>query len=354
MENNDNAYSSLGDQAKKIDIALHYVGGDMDKAKKMVANSYLDAIAVKGKFSSSSLYGVFLLFFNKVYNTLEHALFAVSPDYQIESINNREDWKIFEKEIMNARNSSAASRVNNDFADKFHKGFTIAFSRDLAKLIDKNDSTQIIYVFQRFMQESTELKRIEVDIELQKISSLQMELESISSKKINLKKKSEQSEDDAATKIAPESGDPEVGINGVKLILPAALVLSPIKGKHISLITAGDKIMVSIVEHSSQAIEIAKAFNAYNEEQKRIDPLPARVKSAVYVDGVGYKIFAIIAKGIIAKILEEEGNIKVALDPAFQATLEPEETKNSSSLPMIIGLVTAIVLMLIFVVLVLL
>ncbi len=351
MENNDNAYSSLGDQAKKIDIALHYVGGDMEKAKKMVANSYQDVIAIKGKFSSSSLYGVFLLFFNKVYNSLEHALFAVSPDYQIESLNHRDDWRMFEKEIVNARNSSASSRVNNDFADKFHKGFTIVFSRELSRLMDKNDTTQILYVFQRFMQDSVELKRIEVDLEFQKTSSLQVELESTTSKKISLKKKPEQVEDGTGDKIAPETRDPEVGVNGVKLILTGALVLSPIKGKHISLIVPGDKIMISIVDQNPQAIEIAKAFNAYDEEQKHISPIPARVKSSVYIDGVGYKIFAIIAKGILVRVMEEEGNIKVALDPAFQSVIEPEETKNSSTLPMIIGLVTAIVLLLIFVVL---
>lgn len=354
MDNNDNAYSSLGDQAKKIDIALHYVSGDMEKAKKMVANSYQDMVAMKGKFSSSSLYGSFLLFFNKYYGTLEHALFVVSPDYQLESMNNREDWKIFEKEIMTVRNAGSASRVNNDFSDKFQKGFTLTFGKEIGRLIDKNDTTQIMYLFQRFMQESTELKRIEVDIELQKTSSLQMELDSVTSKKITLKKKDEDEAKNSSGSLPSESDEPQVGINGVKLILSGALVLSPIKGKHISLINSGDKIMISIIDSAPQAVEIAKAFNAYDAEQKRIDPLPGRVKSVNYVDGVGYKIFAIIAKGIIAKIVEEEGNIKVALDPAYQSSIEPDEAKSSSALPMIIGLVTAILLLLLFVVLVLL
>lgn len=355
MENLDNAIHSLSDQTRKYDIAMYYTNGDKEKSKRMVTNSYSDMVAIKSKFSSSSLYGAFILFFNFAMQRMDHAVFVVSPDYQLQSLNSREDWKIFEKEIMNSRTSSASSRVNDDFADKFKKGFVMSLCKEFATYIKNNDITQVIHLLQRFLQESSELKRIEVSVDLQKISSLQMELDSITSSKIDAKLKAKKRMEEAQAARSQDSGEetnePAVGKDGVRMILKSTVVLSPIKGKYISKVIPGDKIMVSMVDKSPQVVEIAKAFNAYSPDEKRVNPVPARVKSIEYIDGIGYKIYAVIAKGIIAQIIEEESNIKIGMDPSNPVYTAEEETNSSgATVPIIIGLIVAIVLLVGFVV----
>jgi hypothetical protein len=111
-----------------------------------------------------------------------------------------------------------------------------------------------------------------------------------------------------------------------------------------------------MIETTNQTIQIARAFKAYDEENKKVNPVPGRVISIKYIDGMGYKIYAIIAKGVLANIIEEETNIKVGLDPAIAAaamTAQQQKAENSKmSLPVIIGLAAVIIAMLIVVVLI--
>jgi len=114
----------------------------------------------------------------------------------------------------------------------------------------------------------------------------------------------------------------------------------------------GDRVLVSMVEVNDQSRAIAKAFKAYNEVEKKILPVPARIKSMKYIDGTGYKIYVVIAKGIVGQIIEEEKNIKVAMDPA--AMFQPEEDSNAKGtnpgLVMIIVLVAVILSLIFFIV----
>ena len=61
------AASNFAETTKKMQIALYYTYGDQDKARKMLSDSYKDLVIFKGKFSSASVYGAFLIFVNKIY-----------------------------------------------------------------------------------------------------------------------------------------------------------------------------------------------------------------------------------------------------------------------------------------------
>ena len=61
-ENLDAAMSSLSEQNKKLDIAMHYTHGDADKAKEMVSGHYKDVFVLKVKFTSTTSSGAFLFF----------------------------------------------------------------------------------------------------------------------------------------------------------------------------------------------------------------------------------------------------------------------------------------------------
>ena len=103
--------------------------------------------------------------------------------------------------------------------------------------------------------------------------------------------------------------------------------------------------MISIIDKTPKAIELAKAFKAYDEEGN-MKPIPGRIVSLKKDDYLN--IIAIVAKGIYMKIIEEEENIKVAMDPTYynqSKATEDEESKGFSK-------TFIIILTLIFVILV--
>ena len=337
--------ANLADQVKKIDIALYYVGNDMVKAKQMAAGSYKDAVAMKGVFSSSSLYGNFLIFFNKTYNRIIDSLFVISPDYTINSVNNHQDWRTFEKDMLAARQKSENARASSDIKDKVERSFTGSLCVELGRLLERNDEVQAQHIVQKILTESTGFKRVELKLLFQETSSLDIELDSQSSRKMDSKAAAQ--ENKAAEKVSAETplDEPQIGKDGVKLIIKGALNLSPIKGKHISSIVQGDKVMITLLEENNQTIQIAQAFKSYDAEKKKIMPLPARITTIKFIDGVGYKIFALIAKGVYTVVIEEETNIKVALDPIYAAALGEKTEKSEGKgigLPAIISLVAVL------------
>ena len=347
----DNAINSLSEQAKWINICLYYTSNDIDKAKKMVANSYQDMYIIKGRFSSSSMYGAFIIFFNFVYFRLVDSSYVITPDYAISSLNTAQDWRSFEKEIVEARKNITDHRFATDFKDKIDKAFSISFGKEIVKLVEKNDYIQLNHLFQKFIQETSGLQRIEISVDLQKTTSLDMELNSSTTRKLDekiLAESNKQKSEDAAAAAKKPADDPDaepaVGKNGVKLIVKGTLILSPIKGKPISNLQSGDRVMVTLIEPGEQTVQIVRAFKAYDEEKKQVKPIPARIVK-VYDQGEGgYKIYAVIAKGILTQIIEEESNIKVALDPAYLATVRTEEPEKSggNTIIMIVALIIII------------
>ena len=350
-DNLDSAVSSLSEQTKKINIAMHYTGNDMEKAKQMVAGSYKDVIALKVKFTSSSQYGAFLVFLNTTSFRFIDSFFVVSNDYLIANIDNMQDWKNFEKDISAARANLTDFRLVTDLKDKIDKSFNSAICTSVIKLYEK-DTIQLSHIMQKMIQESTGLQRVDVSFEISKISSLEMETDSTTTRKIDaLAAESDKPKVEQKAAVGKnEDDDPAPGANGIRAIIRARLILAPIKGKHIADLKISDRVMVSLVEMNDQSKSVARAFNAYNEEEGRFLPIPGRVKSIRYIDGTGYKIFVVIAKGILGQIIEEEKNIKVMMDPASALEQKEEPGANKSSLAMIIALFAVIIILVGFIV----
>ena len=343
-ENLDSAVNSLSEQTKKINIALFYTGNDMEKAKQMVAGSFKDVVALKMKFTSSSLYGAMIFFINSIQFRFIDSFLVVSNDYLIANIDNMQDWKTFEKDIASARANLIDFRLIIEIKDKLDRGFSSAVLTTVAKLIEKNDTIQLSNTIKKFVQESAGLQRVDISMEYQRISSLEMEVDSVSTRKIDSKVVSGESKEAAVepfSKNPDDADDVKEGSNGIRAIIRSSLILSPVKGKHISELKMGDRVLISMVETNDQSRAIAKAFKAYDEEEKKILPVPARVKSIKFVDGIGFKIYVVIAKGIVGQIIEEEKNIKIAMDPA--AMFESEESVRAKGVKPGIGMIVVLV-----------
>jgi hypothetical protein len=342
--NLQSAVDSLSEQTRKLEIAKYYTHGSFENAKKMVSGSYKDLYAIKAKFSSASVYGAFLVFFNTVYQQLTDYYGIVSHEFTVDDIKTTADWKIFEQEIdKNLKLKLHDDVLGNHLKEEIHNAFTIQFGQDLKKLLDSSDEIGVNHLFQKVTQDKLGFSNVKISVDFNQLSSLDMELNSISSKKIQPGElqDEDQSGEESVDDIEKMEGeeDPLDGKN-VKLILEGSLILAPIKGKEISSLARGDRIKIKIVDKNPKGIALAKAFNAY--EEGKMLPITGRIVSIKSVPAGGYKIFAIVAKGIFIKIEEEEEQIKVAMD---DLTAKPADNGASEgfqlSPPVIIILVIA-------------
>jgi hypothetical protein len=309
---------TLQDQAEKINVALYYVNGDMEKARQMVAGTFTDLYALKGRFVSSSLNGAFLLFFNKHYNKLSSAVTAVMPSYFGKEIQTAADWKVFEKDLLKISSGSERDEhLGTLVKNKLYESFNSTFSTELSRFLESKNTIALERVFQKLIQFILNLQRIDIKVDYQQISSLEMELYSSSSPKVDKAVLDRMAKSDDAPAKETDHKDPiRQGMEGVKLVLKASLILAPVKGKDIALLQPGDRVKVAITENNPKAVTIAQALDAYKDGV--FSPLTARIKHIEARPNAGYAIYAIIAKGIYVKIMEEEANIKVAMDAAYE------------------------------------
>jgi hypothetical protein len=334
----DTAATNLSEQTKKFQIALYYTYGDEEKAKQMVNGSYLDLYVIKGKFSSSSVYGAFILFINIPYLKLMHSYSIYSKSFEVSDIKTNQDWRNFEKDLINySKKSGFDEGMTSKIKDAISKALTIQEITKFSKLIENDDGIAINHNFQKFISDVTGFQNVELSVDYDKISSIAMEVNSATSIKIRSAELTKDKKAEEEVKV--EKIDDPLDGKEIKLMVNGAMILSPIKGKDISTLALGDRIMISVIDRNPKAIDLLKAFNAYDEEGNT-KPIPGRIVSIKH-DSV-YKIFAIVAKGIYVKIVEEEDFIKVSMDPAFYNSKEAEEevnTKKNKMTMIVLGIV---------------
>ncbi|MCP4133472.1 MAG: hypothetical protein GY754_21060 [bacterium] len=356
-DNLDSAANSLAEQTKKIDFALFYTHGDMDKAKEMVAGSYKDVFAIKANISTSSIYGAFLLFFNHNFCASPHVLAIISTSFKVGDLKTTVPWRQYEMEIADlVKEGDHDAVLGKQLQEGLTSYFSIQFdeehaANELQSLLQRGDDIGVGHLFQRFIESKIGFQNVSVSVDSDEISSIDMEFLSKTSEKVNPRdlpsQKAKDEEKKKMKKIEKMEGEGEeeedpLDSKTVKLILMGSLILSPIRGKDISKIIAGDKVKIKIVDENPKAISVAKAFDAYDDGE--IGPIGGRVISIKMRGDGGYSIVVIIAKGIFVKIEEDEGNIKVLMDTA--SSVKPEkETASTVSVPFLILLVVIFVIL---------
>lgn len=344
----ESAASSFSEQSRKLQIAMYYTYGDDEKSKKMLSGAYLDMYVVKGRFSSSSVYGAFLLFFNTAYMKLMHTFTIVSRSYETSEVKTSKDWRNFEKEIFEiSKTGEYDEGFTGELKEYFNKGLNIKELTKMQKLMEQDDAIAVNHEFQRFLTDGTGYQNIEVSIDYEKISSLAMEIHSVTSIKVSPTDLAKGHTKAKAPEVKIEKVDDPLEGKEVKLVLNGALILSPIKGKDISGLVEGDRIKISLVDNNPKAVEVAKAFNAYDDENGKFKPITGRIISKKH-EGM-YTFFAIVARGIYVKIVEEEDNIKVAMDPSYYSNAKADDPVEGSknSLSLIISGVVFIILIIV-------
>jgi len=325
----DTAATNFSEQSKKHQIALYYTMGDQEKAKKMVTGGYSDLYVIKCVFSSSSVYGGFIAFISPVYLKAVSGYIIITRSFDLVDVKTTKDWRAFERQLVEAAKKGEHDEVfSSQVRDGLIKALTLQEISNLSKLLDQDNGIAINRYMQKFIANVAGLQNMALTADYEKISSLSMELHSITSVKITPEELVKGQCKEPTPDITVEKTDDALAGKEIKLILNGALILSPIKGKEISTLAVGDRIMISLVDKNPKSIDVAKAFNAYDSE-KGIRPIPGRIVS-IKLDEY-YTIYAIVAKGIYIKIVEEETLIKVSMDPAHYQSAETGGDEKSAS-----------------------
>ena len=313
-------FDSLGEQAKLIEKCIKYTKGDIDKAKEMVSGKYLDNIIVKGKFlvEEKGSSGMFLAFFNYIDEYIACVVSSLSSrDVIFEKVRVFDDWKTllgdlksYEKgeDIIDSQNFTyflIESFIGYDVFPDVHEHSL----DDLSKTV--ND----------IISESFNVDKVQCQIEFENTNSLEMELAGL---KIDFPG-GEGEEESGEGAIAEEDDRITQIEKDASYVIEGKAILSPVKGRNLSDLVIGDKIKVDLPGGDMVSEKILNLMNAHDEDGQRM-PVKGRLKAKIPMEKGGYIIYTVVAKRVLAKIIEEE-NVKVMIDGPVQEELKKSDKK---------------------------
>lgn len=321
------------DQMQRINFALNYTDGDMDKARLMVAGQYNDVRILKCKFSvvGADTFGVMLLFLNFINSyTPALQLVLISEQEQYDKMKTVDNWKIFFKTFQELKGSENMIESNDLLAHIYssvdgYDLYSFAINKDIEGL-----SETLSEITAKFYN----LDSIEYQIDLEDTSSLAM-----SENKIPFIDK-QSSEEEAETEEV-EDNRPQVE-KDADFIIEAECIVSPIKGKYVNEIRPGDLIKMSLVSKSGISRKVAVALNSITDEGEFL-PIKGRVKEIVPMEKGGHTIYCQVAKGVLAKIIEEE-NVKIALATPKRPVEEPTKKQSSANMTLYIVMLFGLII----------
>ncbi len=323
---------ALDEQARLFNIAIKHTGGDMEKARLMVTGQYDDVTVIKGKFSlpSTGAYGIFLIFLNIATRRLASVNSLVLPDSAYTDRARLYDhWKLFNADFRSAVRSSGENSTGS-----------FEFSNHLADSLEGYDIYETVYawdldaasdIIAEIVEKYYRAETPQCQIEMEKTSSLALELEGVQI----------EGADDARQGAAPGVDNRFAEIERqAQYIVPGKVIVSPVRGKYINDVRPGENIRVLLTAKDTISVKVAKLLNAYTEEAE-ILPIKGRVKEKVSQGKFGYIIYALVAKNVMAKIIEEE-NVKIEMDAA---TLEEPVDRGESRLVLYLTLLLGLVVL---------
>ena len=340
----ENAAESLSDYTKKLEIAMFFTNGDEDRAKQMIAGNLQDICVIKGRFTSTQSFGAFIAFFNRYYLTLNSVYPVISESFNLKELKTNDDWRIFEKDLMDFMGSQSHDDVlSRQLKSVFLSSFTVNFASELKKLLDGMSEVDINRVFQLMVQDRMGLQGVSMMVDTEFLSSLEMETESVTSRKMMDYQLRKDDKGSAEIDIQIDTDNDREALKGkeVKLLLRGSLILAPISGRDIGLLVVGDRLKVKIVDRHPRAVQVAKAFNAYTEEG--IQPITGRIVFLRRRADSGYTIFVAVAKGIYVKVEEMEESIKVAIDTTYMDAPVPSDSMSKITMGIIAVLAVLLV-----------
>lgn len=318
-------------------------------------------VYIKTRFKSSarSLYGLILLSFNPTGNIESYHVIAstFSELYQIDLDAN---WNEYENNIVQTKwGGKYNQNVTRDLQMQIESLIEDSFQRthlfDASSDYDYGTVEQIMFdSVKRIIQD----KNLKLEIAIQEVTEAEI---------AEVKEKREQ---DRLLKYAKT--DNKISLDSFQLdegsvLLSATMMLSPVKGKQLSEIRLGDRIMVKLDPTTTNGQHYIDHYNLRDETVIR--PIPAQVidiKAPSKNDPM--QLLLMIEQGVYCKCTEEERQVKLRMfDPVTDrpvhelkrnirlrqqiVTSTPAQYSESSNLTVILSVALALLLLVLIAVL---
>ncbi|MFH0977278.1 MAG: hypothetical protein V1874_15975 [Spirochaetota bacterium] len=316
----------------------------------MVSGLYNDVKIIKGKFDlSSKTNGIFIIFLNLPNNYVMHINSIIfQNENSLLKASIFDSWKTFWSDLIGFEEKDGDNLVSSI---EFIKYVTGAFDNDdiyshlgsdnLEKLTEMiNGIIAKFYLDSRVncklsIDSSNSLTLVQADIPLEEPGN--------ADNKDNIDKL----DTELSKKIAEIESKAEHVLNG-------RIIISPIKGKHISDVKIGEKIKILLTGNDKINKQVAKSLKALSEENE-ILPINMRITEKFPMEKKGYYIYGLIAKNILVRIIEEE-DVKIETDTIqkIAKSAKTEKTNSDNKTILYIVLLTGIlliILILIFIIL---
>ncbi len=307
--------NNIGEKAKRIEIALKYTNGDMDKAKLMASGGLFDVTVIKGKFivGDQDRSGFFLAYFNIVGEYIASIKSVVVSNNSIFTrIRIFDEWRSHYKNILGYQKGEDildSEKLNSDLLGSFIK-------EDVFPDVQKENLDYLSSAIPEMIKASFASSDIKCQLDLEQTSSLDLVLAGIEIMVPTPEgDQQDESQEPAAAEGKPLPDNPfdrklaEIEAKA-QFVVEGLCVLSPVKGKLIAEIVTGERIFVVLPAKDSVSQRILDAYKARNSEGNPL-PVVGRVMEKIPNENTkGYILYVLVAKGIYAKIVEEE-NMKI-------------------------------------------
>lgn len=321
----DKQYDSLSNQTQLINRALQYTNGNLEKAQQMVAGIFQDVAVIKGKFKASKV-GAFYVFLNIDSNYIININAIVTTYTDIyNKIRIFDRWKQFYAMFGDiaaelGASGGESSKFANHLADAI-EGY------DIYVPIKTGNMQLVSELFQEIIGKYFSINA-DCQIEIDKTTSLELENEDIPMELID-----RQADEEILT---PDEMKMRQIESQVEYIIPGSVIVSPVKGKYINDINQGEKISVMLTGKDPVSDRIARMFNAITSDGEYL-PVSARIKEKFPLSSGGYAIYALVAKNVMVKIIEEE-NVKIDIEKVEQKKEESNENMLFIYIALLLGL----------------
>jgi hypothetical protein len=307
--------SNIGEKAKRIEIALKFTDGDMDKAKLMASGSMFDVVVIKGKFvvGDQDKSGFFLAYFNIIDEYIAAIKTVVVSNSSIFTrIRIFDEWHSHHKNMLayeNGEDIIDSEKLSNDLLSSFIK-------TDVFPDVQKQNLDYLSSTLPDMIKESFGSSNVKCQIDLEQTSSLELVVAGVD---IMLPATEEEPHDETPDSAGTESRSVPDSPFGKKLaeieskaqfVVEGCCVLSPVKGKLIAEVIPGERIYVVLPAKDSVTSRILDAYKARNSDGAPL-PVVGRIMEKIPNELTkGFILYVLVAKGIYAKIVEEE-NMKI-------------------------------------------
>ena len=320
-------YDSLNEKTKLLETALKYTNGDIEKAKAMVAGQYNDVTAVKGKFlvEDNGESGIFLIFVNIKDEYISKIILVNSYNSSIfDKVRIFDDWKTL-------YNDSMAFSRGNDIIDSQELSEYLLDSvikHDIFLEVEEENLGDLVRKLNQIIKEFYNIDDLQCQIDVDNLSSLAVELMGIvvdlpagmdgGAGEDTQEKPGDELPvvDERITKIEEEAN----------FIVSGSIIVAPVSGKYVNDINLGELIKVLLTGKDSVTKKLLTVLNATKEDGS-ISPVKGRLKAKIPLEKGGYILYALVAKGVLAKIIEEE-NVKIQIDLTVRDEVKKSKSDN--------------------------